>query len=76
MEAKQYSLALDDIVIKMGTNIKEEAQDAMKDAIVAYKTEIEKMIPGMEKSNADIVWRCIKDKIGLCICPQTEEVEN
>ena len=29
-EVKQYSLALDDIVIKMGSDIKEEAQDAMK----------------------------------------------
>ena len=36
-EAKEYSLALDYIVIKMGSDIKEEAQDAIKKAIVAYK---------------------------------------
>ena len=75
-EAKEYSLALDDIVIKMGSDIKEEAQDAMKKAIMAYKKEIDKMIPGMEKSNTDAVWHCVKDKVGLCICPQTEEIEN
>ena len=75
-EAKQYSLALEDIVIKMGTEIKEEAQDAMKKAIVAYKLEIEKLIQGMDKADADAVWRSIKDKVGFCIYPPTEEIEN
>ena len=61
-EARQYSLALDDIIIKMGTEIKEEVQDAMKKAIVAYELEIEKPIPGMDKADADTVWCSIKDK--------------
>ena len=42
-EAKQYSLALDDIIIKMGQDIKDGAQDAMKKAIMTYKEEICKM---------------------------------
>ena len=73
-EAKQYSLALDNIIIKIGPDIKDEAQDAMKKAIVAYKEEICKMVPGMDKSDANIVWHSIKDKVGLCICPQSEEI--
>ena len=75
-EAKQYSLALDDIIVKMGPEIKEEAQDAMKKAIMAYKVEIDKMVPGMDKSDADVVWHSIKDKVGLCICPQSEKIES
>ena len=75
-EVKQCSSALDDIIIKMGTDIKEEAQDTMKKAILAYKVEIEKMIPGMDKSNADAIWHAIKDKVGLCICPLSAEIEN
>ena len=75
-EVKQYSLVLDDIVIKMGTEIKEEAQDAMKKAIVAYKLEIEKLIQGMDKADADAVWHSVKDKVSLFIYPLTEEIEN
>ena len=72
-EARRYSLALDDIIIKMGTEIKNEAPDAMKEAILAYKLEIKKLIPGMDKADADTVWRSIKDKVGLCIYPPTED---
>ena len=75
-EAKQYSLALDDIIIKMGQDIKDEAQDAMKKAIMTYKEEICKMVPRMDMSDADMVWRSIKDKVGLCIYPQSEEIEK
>ena len=62
-EAKQYSLALDNIIIKMGPDIKDEAQDAMKKAIMAYKVEICKMVPGMDKSDADTVWHSIKTRL-------------
>ena len=31
------------------------------------------MIPSMEMANPDAVWRSMKDKVGLCICPPTEE---
>ena len=75
-EAKQYTLALDDIVIKMGQDIKDEAQDAMKKAITTYKEEICKMVPGMDMSDADMVWHSIRDKVSLCICPQSEEIES
>ena len=68
-EARQYSLALDDIIIKMGTEIKDEVHDVMRGAILAYKQEIEKLIPGMAKVDADVVWHSIKDKVGLCIYP-------
>ena len=72
-EARRYSLALDDIIIKMRMEIKNEVHDAMREAILAYKQEIEKLIPGMDKSDADVVWHSIKDKVGLCIFPQTED---
>ena len=75
-EAKQYSLALDNIITKMGPDIKDKVQDAMEKAIVAYKVEICKMVPSMDKSDADTVWHSIKDKVNLCICPQSEEVES
>ena len=68
-EARRYSLALDDIIIKMGTEIKDEVHNAMREAILAYKEEIKKLIPGMDKADADAVWCSIKDKVGLCIYP-------
>ena len=30
----------------------------------------------MDMSDANMVWHSIKDKVGLCICPQSEEIEN
>ena len=60
----------------MGQEVKEEAQDAMKKAITAYKDEICKMVSGMDLANSDTVWRSIKDKVGLCIQPQSDEVEK
>ena len=68
-EVRQYSLALDDIIIKMGMGIKDEVHNAMREAILAYKQEIKKLIPGMDKADADVVWHSIKDKVGLCIYP-------
>ena len=70
------TLALDDIVIKMGQNIKDEAQDAMKKAITTYKEEICKMVTGMDMSDTDMVWHSIKDKVSLCIYPRSEEIEK
>ena len=75
-EARRYNLALDDIIIKMGTEIKDEVHDTMREAILAYKQEIEKLIPGMDKADADAVWRSIKDKVGLYIYPQTEDSDR
>ena len=40
-EVGWYSLALDNIIIMMGTEIKNEAPDAMREAILAYKQEIQ-----------------------------------
>ena len=75
-EAREYSKSLDRIVIKLGIDVNEEVCDAMKGAIIDYKQVITKMIPGMETADPDAVWRAIKDKVGLCICPPTEEKER
>ena len=75
-EAKEYASSLDNIVIKMGQDVKDETQDTMKNAIMAYKDEIYRMISGMDSANHDAVWRSIKDKVGLCIQPQSDEVET
>ena len=72
-EAKEYSSSLDNIVIKLGIDIKEEVKDAMKGAIIEYKEVMTKMVPGMDTADPDAVWRAIKDKVSLCICPPTEE---
>ena len=45
----------------------------MKRAIVDYKEVIVNMIPSMEMADPDAMWRSVKDKVGLCICPPTEE---
>ena len=75
-EVKEYSRILDNIVIKFGIDIKEEVYDAMKEAILDYKQVITKLVLGMDTANPDAVWRAIKDKVGLCICPSTEEKEK
>ena len=75
-EVKEYSRSLDNIVIKLGIDIKEEVYDAMKEAILDYKQVITKLVPGMDMADLDVVWRSIKDKVGLCICPSTEEKEK
>ena len=53
--------------------MKEELRDAMKNAIIKYKEAITSMFPKMETVNPDAVWRVVKDKVGLCICPQSQE---
>ena len=75
-EAKQYALSLDNIIIKMGQEIKDKAQDTMKKAIMTYKDDISKMVSGMDLADSDMVWRSIKDKVGLCIQPQSDEIEK
>ena len=75
-EAKEYSRSLDNIIIKLDIDIKEEVYDAMKEAILDYKQVITKLVPGMDAADPDAVWRSIKDKVSLCICPSTEEKEK
>ena len=75
-EAKNYSKGLDNIVIQMGADVKEELRDAMKKAILNYKEAIVTMIPIMEMANPDTVCRSVKDKVGLCICPPSQENER
>ena len=75
-EAKNYSNGLDDIVIQIGADVKEELFDAMKDAIIKYKEAITSMFPNMETANPDAVWMVVKDKVGLCICPQSQKSEK
>ena len=75
-ETKEYSKSLDIIVIKMDIDVKGELCDAMKKAILDYKEAIVNMIPSMETADPDAVWRSMKDKVGLCICPLSEESEK
>ena len=75
-EAKEYSRSLNNIIIKLGIDIKAEVYDAMKEAILDYKQVITTLIPGMDMADPDAVWRSIKDKVGLCICPSMEEKEK
>ena len=75
-EARQYSLNLDNIITKLGANVQDEVQNAMKEAIRKYKHEIATMVPGMETADPDAVWKAIKDKVGLSICPHTEQKEQ
>ena len=75
-EAKIYSNGLDDIIIQMGADVKDELFDAMKDAIIKYKEAIASMFPNMETANPNTVWMVVKDKVRLCICPQSQKNEN
>ena len=74
-EARQYSLNLDNIITKLGADVQDEVQDAMKEVIQNYKQEIANMVLGMDKADPDAVWRAIKDKVGLSICPPMEQKE-
>ena len=75
-EAKNYSKRLDNIVIQMGADMKEELCDAIKRAILNYKEVITNMIPSMETADPDAVWRSVKDNLGLCICPTSQVNEK
>ena len=75
-EAKLYSSTLDDIVFQMGVSIKDEKVDAIKEVIKKYKDAIANMFPNMAAANTDAVFPSVKDKVGLCLCPQTEQKEN
>ena len=48
----------------------------MKKVILDYKEVIANMIPSLETADPDTVWRSVKDKVGLCICPLSEESEK
>ena len=74
-EARQYSLNLDNIITKLGADVQDEVQDAMKEVIRNYKEKIANLVPGMDTADPDTVWRAIKDKVGLSICPPTEQKE-
>ena len=75
-EAKCYSKSLNGIIIEMGTNIWDEVPNAIKVALQRYKETIATMVPGMGAVDPDIVWKAIKDKVSLSICPMTKEKEQ
>ena len=75
-DGRQYSLNLDNIITQLGADVQDEVQDVMKEVIRNYKQEIANMVPGMDTADADTVWRSIKDKVGLSICPPTEQKER
>ena len=73
---KSIATALDDIVLQMGADVKDEQVDAMKEAIKKYKEAIASMFPNMDTANPNAVWAAVKDKVSLCLCPQTQKNEN
>ena len=75
-EAKNYSSGLDEIVLRMGADVKDEQVDAMKEVIKKDKEAIASMFPNMDTANPDAVWAVVKDKVGLCLCPQTQKNKN
>ena len=75
-EAKVYSNRLDDIVCQMGVSIKDEKVDTIEEAMKRYKDIIADMFPNMAAANTEAVLASVKDKVGLCLCPQTEEKEK
>ena len=75
-EAKVYSNALDGIVCQMGVSVKDEKVDAIKEAMKRYKDIIANMFPNMAAANTEAVFASVKDKVGLCLCPQTEQKER
>ena len=75
-EAKQYSSDLDRIAIQMGTEVKNDVKDAIKNAITAFRDRMVEMFPNMETSDPKAVWQAIKDKVGLCIMPTSPEANE
>ena len=75
-DAKLYSNTLDDIIFQMGVSIKDEKVDAIKEVMKKYKDIIANMFPNMAAANSEVVFASVKDKVGLCLCPQTEQKEN
>ena len=75
-EAQCYSLDLEKILNELGTNIQDEVLDAMKSAIQSYKETIAVMVWGMDVADSDVVWKAVKDKVSLSICPHTDENEQ
>ena len=63
-------------MIQMGADIKDEQVDAMKEAIKKYKEAIASMFPNLDTANPDVVWAAVKDKVGLCLCPQTQKMKT
>ena len=48
----------------------------MKAAIQSYKEAIAVMVLGMDAADPNVVWKSVKDKVGLSICPHTDENEQ
>ena len=75
-EARIYSEALDDIIFQMGVSVKDEKVDAIKEAIENYKEKMANMFPNMATANTAAVHASVKDKVGLCLCPQTDQKDK
>ena len=75
-EARTYSEALDNIIFQMGVNMKDEKVDAIKEAIENYKEKMANMFPNMATANTAAVHASIKDKVGLCLYPQTDQTDK
>ena len=72
-EARIYSEALDNIIFQMGVCVKDEKFKAIKEAIENYKEKMANMFPNMATANTAAVHASIKDKVGLCLYPQTDQ---
>ena len=75
-EARIYSNALDDIVFQMRVSVKDEKVDAINEGMKKYKDIIANMFPNMAAANTEAVFASVKDKVGLCLCPQTDQKEK
>ena len=75
-EARTYSEALDNIIFQMGVNVKDEKVDVIKEAIENYKEKMANMFPNMATANTAAVHASIKDKVSLCLYPQTDQTDK
>ena len=48
----------------------------MKSAMQSYKETISVMVLGLDIADSEVVWKAIKDKVGLSICPCIDENEQ
>ena len=71
-EATQHRQRLEEVFVAMEQKIKDEEEDALKEAIIGCKATITMIMPSMAKANPTIVLESIKDPSCLAIRPRTD----